>query len=164
MSRVNRRDFVKTGAVGVAAATLAGIGVSGASGAAKKDGYPSVDIVPLDSLKPGAQVAFDYPDENAPSVLLRLKEAVSGGVGPGTDIVAFSNLCTHKGCPLNFLAQRQMLVCPCHWSSFDPAKGGRLVIGQASQSLPRVKLEISNGVVRAVGMDGLIYGRHANIL
>ena len=57
-----------------------------------------------------------------------------------------------------------MLVCPCHWSSFDPAKEGQLVIGQASQSLPRVKLEISNGMVRAIGMDGLIYGRHTNIL
>ena len=164
MSRFNRRDFVKTGAVGIAAATLGGIGVPDANSAAKTNGYPSIDVVSLGSLKPGAEVAFEYPDENAPSVLLRLRKAVHGGIGPGADIVAYSSLCTHKGCPLNFLAEHQILVCPCHWSSFDPAKKGRLVIGQASQSLPRVKLEISNGMVRAVGMDGLIYGRHTNIL
>ena len=163
MSEFNRRDFVKTGAVGIAAATLAGIGASDAS-AAKTTGYPAIDIVRLDLLEPGSEVAFDYPDENGPSVLLRLKGPASEGIGPGEDIIAYSNLCTHKGCQLNFLTERQMLVCPCHWSSFDPAKKGRLVIGQASQSLPRVKLEISNGMVRAVGMDGLIYGRHTNIL
>ena len=163
MSGFNRRDFVKTGAVGIAAATLAGIGASDAS-AAKTTGYPAIDIVRLDLLEPGSEVAFDYPDENGPSVLLRLKGAVSQGIGPGKDIIAYSNLCTHKGCQLNFLTERQMLVCPCHWSSFDPAKEGRLVIGQASQSLPRVKLEISDGMVRAIGMDGLIYGRHTNIL
>jgi len=89
---------------------------------------------------------------------------VTGGIGPNKDIVAYSMLCTHKGCPLNYLADRQMLVCPCHWSSFDPAKGGRLVIGQASQSLPSVQLDVADGMVRATGVDGLIYGRHTNIL
>ena len=73
-------------------------------------------------------------------------------------------LCTHKGCPLNYVADRKSLVCPCHWSSFDPSKGGRLVIGQASQSLPQMQLDIQDGMVRAVGLDGLIYGRHTNIL
>ena len=164
MGGINRRDFVKTGAVGVAVATIAGIGVPSPSNAAKMDGYPSIDIVQLNSLKPGDEVAFDYPDENAPSVLLRLEGSVSEGVGPGQDIVAYSSLCTHKGCSVNFLKERQILVCPCHWSSFDPAKEGRLVIGQASQSLPKVRLEIVGGMVRAVGMDGLIYGRHTNIL
>ena len=163
MSEVNRRDFIKTGAAGLAAATVAGVVVP-SSQAARAADYPSVDIAPLDTLKPGAEVQFEYPDPNAPSVLLRLKEPVPDGIGPNKDIVAYSILCTHKGCPVNFLAERQMLVCPCHWSSFDPAKGGRLVIGQASQSLPAIKLEVADGMVRAVGMDGLIYGRHTNIL
>ena len=57
-----------------------------------------------------------------------------------------------------------MLICPCHWSTFDPAKGGALVIGQASQGLPRIQLQITGEKVEAVGIDGLIYGRHTNIL
>jgi len=163
MGGVNRRDFIKTGVAGIAVATTAGVSVPAAKAAVAND-YPAIDIAPLNSLAPGAEVAFEYPDPNAPSVLLRLKEAVPDGIGPEKDIVAYSMLCTHKGCPLNFLADRQMLVCPCHWSSFDPAKGGRLVIGQASESLPIIRLDVSDGMVRAVGMDGLIYGRHTNIL
>jgi arsenite oxidase small subunit len=56
-----------------------------------------------------------------------------------------------------------MLLCACHWSSFDPAKAGRMVIGQASEPLPQITLQVQNGVVRAIGVAGLIYGRHTNI-
>ena len=162
MTGVNRRDFIKTGAAGLAAATVAS--VAPPTSASQTTDYPAIDVAELDTLEPGAEVAFEYPDARAPSVLLRLREAVPGGVGPGKDIVAYSLLCTHKGCSVNFLSERQMLVCPCHWSSFDPAKKGRLIIGQASQSLPMIELEVRGGMVRAVGMDGLIYGRHTNIL
>lgn len=166
MDDVNRRDFIKTGVVGIAAATTmgTGLGVASRAGAADAKQYPAVEIAGLDTLAPGAELAFEYPDVESPAVLLRLKTPVDGGIGPNGDIVAYSMLCTHKGCQLNYLSDRQMLVCPCHWSSFDPAKGGRLIIGQASESLPQVKLDIVDGTVRAVGMSGLIYGRHTNIL
>jgi len=163
MSTVNRRDFIKTGVAVLAAAPTVGVSSRIAS-AASATAFPAVDIAPLESIQVGAELAFEYPDPDAPSLLLRMPEPVLGGAGPNKDIVAYSMLCTHKGCPLNYLADQRMLVCPCHWSSFDPAKGGRLIIGQASQSLPQIRLEIANGMVRAVGMDGLIYGRHTNIL
>lgn len=65
---------------------------------------------------------------------------------------------------MNYLAERRMFVCPCHWSSFDPTKRGQMVIGQGSQPLPQIALRVQNGVVQAHGVDGLIYGRHTNIL
>jgi arsenite oxidase small subunit len=163
MSDVNRRDFIKTGVAGLAAATTTGVPASLVQGANANE-YPVITVVSLDSVKRGAEIDFEYPDMNAPSVLLRLREPVPGGIGPGKDIVAYSMLCTHKGCPLNYMADRQILVCPCHWSSFDPAKNGRLVIGQASQALPMIDLKVTKGMIMAVGMGGLIYGRHTNIL
>lgn len=167
MKDVRRRDFLKGGV-----AVVAGVGMAAKAGPAVAETkkaeavavFPSVDIAPLGSIPPGTEIPFDYPDGNSPAMLLRLKAGADGGVGPDRDIVAFSMLCTHKGCPLNFVADRQMLICPCHWSSFDPSKGGRLIIGQASQSLPQMKLEVKDGMVRAVGIEGLIYGRHTNIL
>ena len=156
---------MKTGVAGLAAVTTVGIAAKPSSPArAAGADYPVIEIAALDAIEQDAEISFEYPDPDAPSVLLKLKEPVPGGVGPDKNIVAYSLLCTHKGCPLNFLADKQMLVCPCHWSSFDPAKGGRLVIGQASQSLPQVRLDVADGMVRAVGMSGLIYGRHTNIL
>jgi len=39
-----------------------------------------------------------------------------------------------------------------------------LIIGQASQPLPRIALRIDDDMVQATGVVGLIYGRHTNIL
>ncbi len=123
-----------------------------------------VTIAPLKNIVVGAVIAFAYPDARSPAVLLRLTEPAVGGVGPNQEIVAYSALCTHKGCTVAFKPARKMLICPCHWSTFDPAKAGTLVIGQASQYLPQIELRIDNGSVQAVGVAGLIYGRHTNIV
>jgi arsenite oxidase small subunit len=126
--------------------------------------YPVVDVARLADLAPGTTVSFNYPDASSPALLMRLAASATDGVGDDESVVAFSILCTHKGCPVSYKSEHGMLVCPCHWSTFDPARGGSLVIGQASESLPRVQLQVKDGMVQAVGMDGLIYGRHTNIL
>lgn len=160
--RITRRDFIKISS----ATTLAGgIAPALAAGpAAPAPGYPVRDVAELAAIKVDAPVTFTYPDENSPAILVRLKQAVPGGVGPGRDIVAYSMLCTHKGCPVAYRPERKLLICPCHWSSFDPAKAGQMVIGQGSSPLPQIALKVAGGTVQAVGVDGLIYGRHTNIL
>lgn len=165
---LSRRDFLIVSTIGVAGAVTAPClsGVAQAAGVASPaaTAYPVVNIAPLASIAPGAQVAFTYPDPESPAVLLALPGPAAGGIGPDNRLVAFSILCTHKGCPVNYLSERRMFVCPCHWSSFDPAKGGQMIIGQGSQPLPQIQLRVENGMVQAVGIDGLIYGRHTNIL
>ncbi|MBX9590925.1 MAG: arsenate reductase (azurin) small subunit [Hyphomonadaceae bacterium] len=131
--------------------------------AVAEKGFPVFEVAPLAKIEVGSEIAFQYPDADSPAVLLRLDRPAEGGIGPGQSIVAYSILCTHKGCPVAFKRSHNMLLCGCHWSSFDPAKAGRMVIGQASEPLPQIALEVSNGVVRAVGVAGLIYGRHTNI-
>ena len=79
-------------------------------------------------------------------------------------LFAFSALCTHKGCNVVWHGDQKVLVCPCHWSSFDPSKKGRMVIGQASSGLPQITLAIDNGKVKATGVSGLIYGRQTNVI
>jgi arsenite oxidase small subunit len=167
-----RRAFLKLGGI-------AGLAVGGgmpdfataqtAGGAAKilpaasAKGYPVVDIAPLSRLQVGKEISFTYPEDSSPAVLIRLPSAAEGGIGPDRSIVAFSILCTHKGCPVSFKPDKGLLLCGCHWSSFDPAKGGRMIIGQASEPLPQIELRISGEMVQAVGVNGLIYGRHTNI-
>jgi ubiquinol-cytochrome c reductase iron-sulfur subunit len=44
------------------------------------------------------------------------------------------------------------LVCPCHYSTFDPASGGAVQIGPAGRPLPMLPLEIDgSGHLRAKG-------------
>jgi len=162
-ARLSRRQMLSFGA---AAGIAAGIspGKWAAAETQPAAAFPATAIAKLAELEPGAQIAFDYPDADSPAVLLRFAGPVDGGIGPDQSIVAYSILCTHKGCPVAYNAERKMLICPCHWSSFDPAKRGRMIIGQASQGLPQITLRIEAGTIEAVGVEGLIYGRHTNIL
>jgi len=163
---IARRDFLLGGSLlGLAsgAGLTAAATVPSASAAAKAD-FPVVDVAKLSDIADGGEISFDYPDADSPAVLVKLDQPAEGGIGPNESIVAYSMLCTHKGCQLNFQKEHGMLICPCHWSSFDPAKGGRIIIGQASDRLPQITLRISDGVVQAVGVNGLIYGRQTNII
>lgn len=161
--RVTRRDFIRIGGATTLASGLPALGAPG-DALAKADGYPVKNIAEVGALKVDTPLAFVYPDNDSPAVLLRLKHPAAGGVGPGNSIVAYSALCTHKGCPVSYRPERKLLICPCHWSSFDPAKAGQMVIGQGSQALPQVALRLQGDTIQAVGIDGLIYGRHTNIL
>jgi ubiquinol-cytochrome c reductase iron-sulfur subunit len=57
------------------------------------------------------------------------------------NIVAYSKLCTHVGCPVGlYQAQLGLLLCPCHQSTFDVMQGARPVFGPAARALPQLPL------------------------
>ena len=75
-------------------------------------------------------------------------------------ILAYSRICTHAGCAINLYRKplyppaepRPALVCPCHYSTFDPATGGTVLFGPAGRPLPQLPLEIArDGALRAAG-------------
>lgn len=109
---------------------------------------------------------FSYPDEASPCLAVKLGKRVPGGVGPDGDIVGYSVLCTHMGCPTSYDQISKTFKCPCHFSEFDAEKSGQMICGQATQDLPRIRLHYDAGTdaLTAVGVTGLIYGRQANII
>ncbi len=75
-------------------------------------------------------------------------------------ILAYSKICTHAGCAVSLYRKalfpptgpRPALVCPCHYSTFDPAAAGRVLFGPAGRNLPQLPLMIdSDGGLRAAG-------------
>jgi ubiquinol-cytochrome c reductase iron-sulfur subunit len=75
-------------------------------------------------------------------------------------IVAYSKICTHAGCAISLYRKptfapteaKPALVCPCHYSTFDPAAGGSVLFGPAGRSLPQLPLMIdTDGNLRASG-------------
>jgi ubiquinol-cytochrome c reductase iron-sulfur subunit len=75
-------------------------------------------------------------------------------------ILAFSKVCTHAGCAIALYRKplfppvqpRPALVCPCHYSTFDPATGGEVIFGPAGRPLPQLPLAIdAAGELRAGG-------------
>jgi len=89
---------------------------------------------------------------------LRLPAGRQGWAPQG--ILAFSKVCTHAGCaialyrtPLYGPVQPEpALVCPCHYSTFEPATGGSVIFGPAGRPLPQLPLMIDGaGGLRAAG-------------
>jgi ubiquinol-cytochrome c reductase iron-sulfur subunit len=75
-------------------------------------------------------------------------------------IVAYSKICTHAGCAIALYRKplfppaepEPAFVCPCHYSTFNPATGGTVLFGPAGRNLPQLPLEIdSKGYLRAGG-------------
>ena len=128
--------------------------------------YPKLDLSKASNLSVGQPVRFQYPDSSSPCVLVKTGRKTPGGVGPEKDIVAYSTLCTHMGCPVMYSAEERTFKCPCHFSVFDAELNGQMVSGQATVNLPRILLSYneSDGAITATGVEGLIYGRQSNLL
>jgi ubiquinol-cytochrome c reductase iron-sulfur subunit len=75
-------------------------------------------------------------------------------------ILAYSKICTHAGCAIALYRKPTFpdvqpgpaLVCPCHYSTFDPASGGTVLFGPAGRPLPQLPLALGpGGELRAAG-------------
>jgi len=167
MVDVGRRQFLRGGmmsAAGAAAATFVAPAQAKAQSLARVD-YPSNRLANVSELKVNEPMDISYPDADSPGVLLKLGQAVEGGVGPDGDIVAFSVLCPHKGWLMSYNAADKTLNCPGHHSRFDCESGGQQVWGHATQNLAQFELRVAdNGDIFAEGVDELIFGRLSNVL
>ena len=129
-------------------------------------GYPRARVASLAELKVNEPLDFMYPTEQTAASLFKLGKPVAGGVGPDADIVAFNTDCTHMGCPLRglFKAEHGILgPCACHFTTFDVTKRGQVVLGQATENLPQVLLDIEADDIVAVGTLGLAFGFRENL-
>ena len=122
--------------------------------------FPRTRLASVSELQVGVPVLFDYPLERQGSMLVRLGNPVETGLGPDEDIVAFSRVCTHMGCVIDAYQPEHHTLgpCPCHFTTFDFATGGQVILGQATQSLPQVLLEVDGDDIFAVGVARLVYG------
>jgi arsenite oxidase small subunit len=155
---LSRRGLLGAGAVGTAAV------ITGAESAdAKTRSYPRLRVISLDRLKVNRAHTFDYPLKGDLSVLIDFGRRVPGGVGPKRSIVAYSAQCQHMGCPVAYRRKSRELFCPCHQSRYDPERLGSIIQGVATRPLPKIRLQVRNGAVFAIGVDGLIYGRRSNL-
>lgn len=63
---------------------------------------------------------------------------------PG-DVVAYSKICTHAGCPVGlYRADSKELYCPCHQSVFEVLDGAKPNSGPATTPLPQLPLALDN--------------------
>jgi ubiquinol-cytochrome c reductase iron-sulfur subunit len=127
------------------------------------------DDIEEDALYTAFPDGADREEIGSPVVLVRLAQDALDLPGPlahfpADGIVAYSKICTHAACAISLyrapLFQPDVpgpaLVCPCHYSTFDPARGGTVEFGPAGRKLPMLPLRIDGrGLLRAGGnVDG----------
>lgn len=168
---ISRRGFLKFSGGMAAGAGVLATGLGEAQAAPAEVGratlpYPVKDLGKARALKVNTPVSFSFPDAASPCVAVKMGSPVPGGVGPDKDIVAYSVLCTHMGCQVSYDTQTRAFKCPCHFSIFDAEKSGQMITGQATENLPPIILEYNpkDDSIKAIAVDGLIYGRQSNIL
>ena len=84
---------------------------------------------------------------DASTLLIHFRDSQDFQPAPGREdwtvenIVAYSKLCTHVGCPVGlYQAELGLLLCPCHQSTFDVLEHARPIFGPAARSLPQLPL------------------------
>ena len=70
------------------------------------------------------------------------------------NIVAYSKICTHVGCPVALYEQTtHHILCPCHQSTFDAANGANVIFGPAARALPQLPLMLDSAGFIAAASD-----------
>ena len=70
--------------------------------------------------------------QGAPGYIFRTKAGV----------FAYSAICTHQGCTVNFNSDNGHFQCPCHGAEFDPANGAKVLAGPAPSPLTKIKISV----------------------
>jgi Rieske Fe-S protein len=61
-------------------------------------------------------------------------------------VIAYTAICPHTGCDVTgWLAEQQILECPCHSSLYNPREGGAVTAGPSPRALPALPLKIADG-------------------
>ncbi len=54
--------------------------------------------------------------------------------------VAYSDICTHAGCQVNFNPSDKLIECPCHGAVYDPYHAAQVLAGPAPVPLTQIPI------------------------
>jgi len=83
------------------------------------------------NIPPNQFRTFNDPS-TGPAILIHLD------TGP---FVAYSTICTHAGCQVQYDPSLKDLVCPCHGAVYDPANNAQVLQGPAPYPLQSIPLQ-----------------------
>ena len=87
-----------------------------------------------EELQPNSGKVFQFG--NQPAILIRTVEG---------ELRAFSAVCTHLGCTVQYVPESKVIWCPCHNGMFDIH--GRNIAGPPPRPLAEYKVNVLEGKV-----------------
>lgn len=140
---VTRREFARYLALGSGALAAGTAGIAAWTQLRTINVGEPRPIVALDQVRVGDTYLFGYPTADDPAILLRLSV---------TEVVGFSQKCTHLGCVVYYEGEENRWHCPCHEGNFD-ARTGVVISGPPPRPLGRIRLDVRGGTIWALGSE-----------
>ncbi|HEX9597375.1 MAG TPA: Rieske (2Fe-2S) protein [Anaerolineales bacterium] len=97
-------------------------------------GMESKEVGSENELQPNSGMVFQFGNE--PALLVRTAEG---------ELRAFTAICTHLGCTVNYEPDSKVIWCPCHNGMFD--LHGRNIGGPPPRPLTEYKVNLRNGQI-----------------
>lgn len=146
----HRRRFLELMSVGLGglAAAALGLPVVGFLFAPLLRNPPEtwVGVGQVASFKVGETVLVTLPDPSPlPWAGVSSRSAAWLRRAGEDEWIAFSINCTHLGCPIRWLADAQLFLCPCHGGVFY--QDGTVAAGPPPRELNQYKVRVANGQV-----------------
>ena len=141
---VERRDFLKFMVLTSAALTTGQLWIAAQNWYRRRRSQPLIQrLTPLDAVPVGGSLAFTYPDEDEPCLLVRLTV---------NEFVAFNQKCTHLSCAVIPRPDEGSWFCPCHDGRFDLSTGAPIA-GPPRRPLTRIVLDVKGQDIYAVAIE-----------
>jgi menaquinol-cytochrome c reductase iron-sulfur subunit len=112
----------------------------------RKSSESWISVGKIDDFKIGATVNVPFSDPSPlPWAGITSRSAVWLRRDNSEQFTAFSVHCTHMGCPVRWLADPELFMCPCHGGVYY--KDGTVAAGPPPHPLFRLQVRLNNGVV-----------------
>jgi len=125
---LDRRGFIRGSTVAAIAIAGAGLGRIFPKSVSRASSGPK-NIIKGASFKVGQTHNF-VSKAGTPAVLFRTKNG----------IFAYSAVCTHQGCTVQFNSASSKLQCGCHGAVFDPFNEANVVAGPTNTPLAKIEV------------------------
>jgi Rieske Fe-S protein/uncharacterized membrane protein YphA (DoxX/SURF4 family) len=133
---VDRRGFLRISSVAALAIVGAGLGRAfpkKLAGIPAASSSGSKKIIKDAALKVGDTHNFTAK-AGTPAVLFKTK----------TGVYAYSAVCTHEGCTVQYNTASKHLQCGCHGAVFDPANDAKVLGGPTNTPLAKIKVAVES--------------------
>ena len=148
-----RRRFLTVLSIGLGAfaAGLVGIPIIGFLVAPLVEKVPRFwrPVGPVEKFKIGTTVEVTFVDSSPlPWAGVAARTAAWLRRNDQEEFIAFSVDCTHLGCPVRWLADAELFLCPCHGGVYY--ENGKVASGPPPKPLPRYPVRVRNGQVEVL--------------
>lgn len=153
--QVNRREFLGTLTWAIGALLGAGLGIPAVvyiigPALQREEAEEWVPLGPTSKVELGTPTLFRADIERRAGWITNTEElSVYVLTEDGREFIAMSNVCTHLGCRVRWIADQSQFFCPCHNGIF--AKDGTVLEGPPPRPLDQYAVKVEQGQVYILG-------------